>query len=258
MMAENARSFKDHRAMELIMSSPDPSTHKHIGRGVRNFDSAASDREKQNAVLSGNYAKFTQNPAMKLNFLSIGNKRLADASPLDPVWGIGLRADDPGANDPRQWRGKHFLGETLPAIRKAIRDNESGSANPASRGRIRNPAGNTGIHEISSVPQSCSFSAASAGQDPLSQFSTFFSDAPANQSQEDLEIASGVGPGPALPERGPCLVGGTVTLDDVSFTTKIAIHSGEDAIAPYKAWCSSILVPPKPSSDVMCWIVCFW
>ena len=58
MMAGKAGLFKDHRAVELIMSSPDPSTHKRIGRGVRNFDSADWDREKQNAVLSGNYAKF--------------------------------------------------------------------------------------------------------------------------------------------------------------------------------------------------------
>ena len=94
-MAEKARLFKDHRAVELIISSPDPSTHKRIGRGVRNFDSADWDREKQNAVLSGNYAKFTQNPAMQHYLLSTGSKRLAEASPLDPAWGIGLRADRP-------------------------------------------------------------------------------------------------------------------------------------------------------------------
>ena len=58
-------------------------------------------------------------------------------------------------------------------------------------------------------------------QGPPSEFSTYFSDAPAHQSQEVLEITSGVGPGLALSEHGPCLVGGTVTLllDDVSFTT---------------------------------------
>ena len=38
-MAEKAMLFKDHLVVELIMSSPDPSTHKRIGRGVRNFDS---------------------------------------------------------------------------------------------------------------------------------------------------------------------------------------------------------------------------
>ena len=102
MMVEKARRFKNHRAVKLIMSSFDPSTHKRVGRGVPNFDTAAWDREKQNAVLSGNYAKFTQNPATKLHLLSTGNKLLAEASPLDPVWGIGLRADDPRAKDPRK------------------------------------------------------------------------------------------------------------------------------------------------------------
>ena len=84
MMAAKARLFKDHSAVELIMS-PDPSAHKRIGRGGRNFDSAAWDREKQNAMLSGTYARFTQNPAMKHHLLSTGNKRLAEACPLDPV-----------------------------------------------------------------------------------------------------------------------------------------------------------------------------
>ena len=59
---------------------------------------------------------------------------------------------------------------------------------------------------------------------------TYFSDAPADQSQEVLEIASGVVPGLALSEHGPCIVGGTVTLliDDASFTAKFAKHSGGD------------------------------
>ena len=126
MMVEKSRLFKDHRAVELIMSPSDPSTHKRVGRGVRNFDTAVSDREKPNAVLSGNDAKFTQNPAMKLHLRALFNKRLAEASTLDPVWGIGLRADDPRAKDPHKWRGKHLLGEALSAVREAIRDSEAG------------------------------------------------------------------------------------------------------------------------------------
>ena len=50
MVAGKATLFKDHRAVELIMLSPDPSAHIRIGGGVHNFDSAAWDREKQNAV----------------------------------------------------------------------------------------------------------------------------------------------------------------------------------------------------------------
>ena len=67
------------------MSSPNPSTHKRIGRGVLNFGPAVGDRKKQNAVLSGTYAKFTQNPAMKNDLLSSGNKLLAEYSRLDSV-----------------------------------------------------------------------------------------------------------------------------------------------------------------------------
>ena len=65
MMAGKARLFIKHRAVELIMSSPDPTAHKRICRGVRNLDSAAWDKEKQNTVLSGYSDKFTQNLAMK-------------------------------------------------------------------------------------------------------------------------------------------------------------------------------------------------
>ena len=112
--------------MKLIISSPDPSAHKRIGRGVRIFDSAVWDREKQNAVLSGTYAKFTRNPAMKNHLLSTGNKHLDEAIPLDPVWGIVLRAGDPRTNDPFQWRGNFFLGKGLSAVREAFRKSETG------------------------------------------------------------------------------------------------------------------------------------
>ena len=97
-------------------------------------------------MLSGNYAKFTQKLAMKHHLLSTGNKRLAEASPLDPVWDIGLRADDPRANDSRQWRGKHLLGEALSAVREESLQSETGFAHPASAGRFRTPTGNAGIH----------------------------------------------------------------------------------------------------------------
>ena len=83
MMAEKSRLFQDHRVVELIVVSSDPRKHKRAGRGVRNFDTVAWNREKQHAVLSGNYAKCTQNPAIKVHLLSTGHKRLAEASPLD-------------------------------------------------------------------------------------------------------------------------------------------------------------------------------
>ena len=137
-----------------------------------------------------------------------------------------------------------MLGEPLSAVREAIRDSETGLTNPASVGRFRTPTENAGIHEISSAPQSCSLPAASACQGRPPEFSTYFSDASADQKQEGLEIASVIGPILALSEHGPFLVGGTVTLDEVSFITAIAIHGGGDAIGPYR--CVALLDTGSP------------
>ena len=97
-MAEKSRLFKDHRAVEPIMSSSDPSTHKRIGRGVRNFDAAVLGREKQNSVLSGNYAKFTQNPAMKLHLFEHRQQTFGRGQSSRPS--VGYRS--PGGRPPRQ------------------------------------------------------------------------------------------------------------------------------------------------------------
>ena len=89
------------------------------------------DRVREDAVLAGNFAKFSQNPTMKYHLLSTGTKNLAEASPFDPVWGIGLRADDPEARDPRLWRGKHLLGKALSSVRDTNRTGEARLATQA-------------------------------------------------------------------------------------------------------------------------------
>ena len=82
MMAEKAHFSQDRRTAELIMSSPDTRAHKRNGRGVRNFDNATWDRVPEDAVLAGTLVKLSQNPTMTL---STGTKRLAEASPFNPV-----------------------------------------------------------------------------------------------------------------------------------------------------------------------------
>ena len=157
--------------------------------------------------------------------MNTGNKRLAQASPLDPVWGVGLRADDPRTNDPRQWRGKHLLGDALSAVREAIRDQvRPGRHTPPSLADSALPSG------LLEFPRFCQRRSRARHPRPalvkvlFRSFFIYFSDAPADSSRESLTIASAVGPGLALLEHGPCLVGRTVTLDDVSFTTIIAIQ----------------------------------
>ena len=78
------------------MPSPDPSAHDRIRRGVSNFDNAVRDRVREDAVLAGNFAKFSQNPAMKYHLLSTGTKGLAEASSSTP-----FRASISGRTTPR-------------------------------------------------------------------------------------------------------------------------------------------------------------
>ena len=161
------------------------------------------------------------------------------------MWGIGLRADDPHAKDPHRWRGKTIPGEALSAVHEAIRDSEAGSPHPTSPRRFRSLTGNAGIHEISSAQQSRLGTAVGADQGPPS---AYFSDTPADQSPEVSAIASRGASDRVLPEHGSCLIGGTVTLDAVSFTTDIAIHSGGDAIAPYR--CTALLHTGSPQTYI--------
>ena len=65
MVAKKARLFLDHDTAERIMALPDPREHKRLGRRVHNFDCATWDRVREDVVLVGSFAQFTQNPVMK-------------------------------------------------------------------------------------------------------------------------------------------------------------------------------------------------
>ena len=107
------QAFKDHCAVELIVSSADPSTPKRIGRGVRNFDRCLRRREAKFGLSWHLCQIYAESPHEKAPF-----EHWQKNSTLEPVWGIGLGADDPRSNDPRQWRWKLFLGEAPSAVRE--------------------------------------------------------------------------------------------------------------------------------------------
>lgn len=102
-MAEKARFFQDLDAAELAMFPSNPREHKHIGRGVHNFDFAIWGRIREEVVLAATFDKFTLNPAMNQHQLSTGTNCLAVASPFDPARGISLHVDDLEARGPCRW-----------------------------------------------------------------------------------------------------------------------------------------------------------
>ena len=125
MMHQKAVVFKDNVMAENILKETSPMKMKQFGRKVKNFDEEIWKVKSREVVEEGNYAKFTQNEELKEYILATGNDTLAEASPFDRRWGIGLRKNDPRALDPKQWKGKNWLGQALMNVRKKIKDEEN-------------------------------------------------------------------------------------------------------------------------------------
>ena len=95
MVASKDRLFGDDTGLSAILASGDPREQKRLGRQVRHFDHELWHSKCENIVLHGNLAKFFQNEEMHLTLIQIGDRRLAEASPHDKLWGFGLSACDP-------------------------------------------------------------------------------------------------------------------------------------------------------------------
>ena len=133
-------------------------------------------------------------------------------------------------------------GKALSAVRDTLRSSESGLAPPASSHHFCTPTTIDIIHEISPA-QPRLLSAARVCPGPHLEVSTFFSDAPADHSPGGFVVAPSVDPSLALPAHGPCLVEGTITSNDASFTTTIAINSAASVLAPF-----GCVAPHEPGS----------
>ena len=117
MMAEKAALFGDQEIRQQILDAPTPATTKSLGRKVRGFDEALWQQNRYAIVVRANQAKFAQNPAIGRYLAGTGSRILAEADPIDRIWGIGFGLDDERAKNPNQWRGLNLLGFALMEVR---------------------------------------------------------------------------------------------------------------------------------------------
>ena len=94
MMASKARLFGNDTTLSAILATDDPREHKRLGGQVCHFEHDTWLHERKNIAFRGNLAKFSQNENLRLALLHTGERRLAEASPYDDIWRIGLRASD--------------------------------------------------------------------------------------------------------------------------------------------------------------------
>ncbi|MEZ4361700.1 MAG: NADAR family protein [Kofleriaceae bacterium] len=120
MMYGKARLFGDAAVAAQILAATHPRDHKALGRKVKPYDEAIWRANRERIVLEGNRAKFTQSPELRALLEATAGTELVEASPYDKIWGIGLSAKDPRAQDPKQWKGQNLLGKVLTALREEL------------------------------------------------------------------------------------------------------------------------------------------
>jgi len=120
MMAKKAETFKDEKMLKEIMDTTSPYKQKRLGRRVANFDPTEWDKVKFDIVVQANRLKFTQNERLKELLLSTENKVLVEASPEDPIWGIGLHFDNDDVLDESKWKGENLLGKAIMVVRAEL------------------------------------------------------------------------------------------------------------------------------------------
>lgn len=120
MMAQKALLFNDQEIYEKIVASRKPGEAKDLGRQVRGFDNAVWEEKRYGIVVQGNFYKFSQNPELADFLRKTGNRMLVEASPIDPIWGIGMAEDDKDIYNMEAWKGLNLLGIALMEVRDMI------------------------------------------------------------------------------------------------------------------------------------------
>ncbi len=121
MMAGKARLFNDNDILEKILAAETAPEAKKLGREITGFKPGVWEKEKCNLVLQGNLLKFSSHPELKEFLLKTGDQVIAEASPVDNIWGIGLAADHADAENPLRWKGENLLGYALMQVRDILK-----------------------------------------------------------------------------------------------------------------------------------------
>lgn len=121
MMWQKARLMGDLEKAGHILSAPTPRRAKELGGEVKPYDGALWDAVREQLVYYGVREKFLANGPERDVLLATGSALLAEASPYDRVWGVGMTADDPRFADPTRWDGENLLGRACMRARADIR-----------------------------------------------------------------------------------------------------------------------------------------
>ena len=118
MMAQKALLFNDINVYNKIMNIADARIIKKLGKSVKNFENNIWLKNRYQIIVNGNMLKFSQNKELKKILLLTGDKTIAEASPFDDIYGIGMFASKVTID---QWKGQNLLGKALMDVRNKLK-----------------------------------------------------------------------------------------------------------------------------------------
>jgi ribA/ribD-fused uncharacterized protein len=104
---------------QAIMNTDDPVSQKQIARSISKIKEWS--KLAPGVMMNGLRAKFKQNPDLNDYLMKTKEYQLAEASPYDTYWGIGLSIDSDIKADPKQWVGQNHLGRLLVDLREEMK-----------------------------------------------------------------------------------------------------------------------------------------
>jgi ribA/ribD-fused uncharacterized protein len=127
MMLQKALLFNDADVVRKVLAIPGSASHdlgaiKALGRAVRGFDQSTWAEHRERIVYEGNLEKFRQNRDLWAKLDATGDSVIAEASPRDTIWGIGIGEKRAVAEGENSWRGKNLLGYALMKVRAKLRE----------------------------------------------------------------------------------------------------------------------------------------
>ncbi|KIV79619.1 hypothetical protein PV11_07170 [Exophiala sideris] len=114
-----------HGTMASCINAPSPRDQKAIGRRARGFNETLWTKASTHVVVAASIARAEVDSELRALYNGASrNRKFVEGSPVDRIWGIGLKWDDPRACDEKNWRGENRLGKCHDLAAKYIRDGE--------------------------------------------------------------------------------------------------------------------------------------
>ncbi|KAG7143627.1 N-glycosidase like protein [Verticillium longisporum] len=148
MMYRKAALF-DPSQEAAILAATHPRQVKALGRKVKNFDAATWEDQREAIVTEGTRLKFTTGAGAaerRRRLLATGTGDLVEASPFDPIWGVGFAPHVAPTVDREAW-GLNLLGKALMVVRDELRAAEGRA------GGLQTKGGQDAVEEGTSANQ---------------------------------------------------------------------------------------------------------